>query len=133
MLAERRAIAIALAAPFNAFPPDVVAGWTRLGARHNFPALRIQSQAVLQRHACKSAALSECLRVIDVEHSSDDALLVPTQANEWLANSIVQANNDALPRTRPPPTDISQKKLVKALRVAHEPKFRGAVHTRLTR
>ena len=131
--AERRAIATTLAAPFNAFPPDVVAGWTRIGARNNFPTLEILSQATLMRHACKSSVLTTCQRIIDIEMNSDDALLVHAQADRWFINSIFMTNVNAIPCPRPSLKDTSQRKFVKTLRIAHDANFRAAVHCRLRR
>ena len=92
---ERRAIHIALASPFNAWPIDIIGSMHKLGFHSCLPILQIEGKATLLRHAMKCNVIDECEKIIENELNSDDALLCPVQFPNWLSVSIYNTSKKA--------------------------------------
>ena len=90
--AERRAIHITLASPFNAWPTHLVSCLDLGGVYPGMPSLLYNGRACMMRHAARSQSLHECQGLIDEVLASDDALLVPRLFREWYEKSIIREN-----------------------------------------
>ena len=91
MKAQRRALAIIYAAPFNSYTAAIAANLDTIRLRP-FPDVTFHPHAALIRHALSVPHLLDFRQRIEETRNSDDSLLHPRVFNYWYEHSSTAAN-----------------------------------------